>query len=190
MSTAVLLWVRIHPERDNGRGVAVRAEAAPAPDMSDLVWTGEKTETDETDHCATVDAVGLEPGTTYWYQFVVGDERSPVGRTRTAPAAGADHVRLAAFSCQRITHGWFTAHADLARRAEDPATDVDLVLCLGDHAGRRAARAVDRRPGRIRSPLEGDRQPADVLALADRPAISRPVARGRYLPRMAIRPTT
>jgi len=131
--TAVLLWVRIHPERDNGRGIAVRVEVAPAPDMADLVWTGETTATDETDHCVTVDAVGLEPGTTYWYQFVVGDERSTVGRTRTAPDAGVDHMRLAAFSCQRITHGWFTAHADLARLAEDPATDVDLVLCLGDY---------------------------------------------------------
>ena len=133
MPTAVLLWTRVHPSLDAGGGVVVGVEVASTPTFDDLIWNTATQVTDATDHCLTVDDTGLVPGRTYWYRFRVADELSPVGRTRTAPSSGVDHLRLAAFSCQRLTHGYFTAHADLARLADDPATDVDLVLCLGDY---------------------------------------------------------
>jgi alkaline phosphatase D len=52
-----------------------------------------------------------------------------VGLTRTAPEHGAEveSMSLAVFSCQRFTHGHYTAHADLAEQAPD------LVVCLGDY---------------------------------------------------------
>lgn len=52
---------------------------------------------------AQVEAGGLQPWTTYNYQFTVCDSEnsSPVGRTKTSPASDADvdEVKLAVFSC-------------------------------------------------------------------------------------------
>lgn len=133
---AVLLWTRVHPERDSGDGVPIGVDVATTAAFGpSTVATFTAVATAATDHCVTIDATGLEPATTYWYRFRFGEVLSPIGRTRTAPAAGsrAGRVRIAAFSCQRWTQGWFTAHADLASLADDPATDVDLVVCLGDY---------------------------------------------------------
>lgn len=132
--TSVLLWTRVHPAMDSGSGVPVMVEVATRPDMGGpIVRELVATATPLRDHCLTFDVDGLDPATTYWYRFSAGTERSPVGRTRTAPVGGVERMRVAAFSCQRWTHGHFTAHADLAALALDPATDVDLVLSLGDY---------------------------------------------------------
>ena len=40
-------------------------------------------------HSLHVEVQGLEPERWYWYRFSAGDAQSPVGRTRTAPRAGA-----------------------------------------------------------------------------------------------------
>ena len=56
-------------------------------------------------HSVHVELDGLEPGREYFYQFSYRDELSPVGRTRTAPAA-RERVRSLAFafaSCQAGT---------------------------------------------------------------------------------------
>jgi alkaline phosphatase D len=131
---SVLLWTRAHPERDRGAGIPIRVEVATAPDFgARTIWDGSVTATGARDHCVTVEASGLEPGTTYWYRFSYDGIVSPLGRTRTAPVGSVDRMRVAAFSCQRWTHGHFTAHADLAALANDPATDIDLVVSLGDY---------------------------------------------------------
>lgn len=131
---SVLLWTRAHPERDRGPGIPVRVEVATAPDFgARTVWDGSATATALRDHCVTVEVSGLAPGTTYWYRFTYDGVVSPIGRTRTAPVGHVDRMRIAAFSCQRWTHGYFSAHADLAALADDPATDIDLVICLGDY---------------------------------------------------------
>lgn len=72
---------------------------------------------------------GLQPDRTYWYRFHSGGVVSPVGRTRTAPAADAvvSRLRLALASCQHYEQGHYAAHADMARQ------DVDFVLFLGDY---------------------------------------------------------
>lgn len=50
-----------------------------------------------------VEAEGLEPFTKYYYQFTVcdSDNKSPIGRTKTAPAPDDDvsELSLAVFSC-------------------------------------------------------------------------------------------
>lgn len=136
--SAVLLWTRVHPALDAGSGVELEVELATTLQFgSSVAWRTKVLATAATDHCVTVDATGLEPGTTYWYRFLfgVGEERasSPACRTRTAPEGGVERMRIAAFSCQRFTHGFYTAHADLASLAASPDTDVDLVLSLGDY---------------------------------------------------------
>ncbi|MBU0726968.1 MAG: alkaline phosphatase D family protein [Alphaproteobacteria bacterium] len=80
-------------------------------------------------HSVHVVVSGLEPGRWYFYRFQAGGARSPVGRTRTAPAPGAalQKLRLAFASCQQYEHGYFTAFRHMA------AQDFDLVLHLGDY---------------------------------------------------------
>lgn len=50
-----------------------------------------------------VEAAKLKPFTTYYYQFQVcnSDNRSPVGRTKTAPESDdkVDQINLAVYSC-------------------------------------------------------------------------------------------
>jgi alkaline phosphatase D len=76
-----------------------------------------------------VDADGLEPDTWYHYRFRVGDHVSPVGRTRTFPAAGAapERMRVAVANCQDYQFGRYAAYRHMA--ADEP----DAVLFLGDY---------------------------------------------------------
>jgi alkaline phosphatase D len=76
-----------------------------------------------------VDVRGLEPSRVYWYRFVAQDARSPVGRTRTAPAAGdaVGRLRFAIASCQHYEQGYYGAYRHMV------ADDLDLVAFLGDY---------------------------------------------------------
>lgn len=80
-------------------------------------------------HSVHVEVAGLRPDRWYWYDFRAGSEVSPLGRTRTAPGAGAMPAALkyAFASCQHWETGYFTAYQHMA--AENP----DLVVHLGDY---------------------------------------------------------
>jgi alkaline phosphatase D len=80
------------------------------------------------DYTVKLDAAGLQPGTTYYYDFAAEGERSPVGRTRTLPAGATERLRLAVTSCSNHAAGYFNAYRRIAERA-----DLDLVLHLGDY---------------------------------------------------------
>jgi alkaline phosphatase D len=121
-STAVLLWTRLA----GGAGAADWLLAAD-PDLHEVVASGRATTGPERDHTVVVDVEGLEPATTYWYRFTAGDDRSPVGRTRTLPGAGADRFRIATVSCARYTEAPLGVYRAVAER------EVDLVLHLGDY---------------------------------------------------------
>jgi len=132
---AVLLWTRVDPALDVGNGVEIRVEVATDRAFEAIVFTDTVMAKAERDHTMIVDATGLASATVYHYRFTVGDRASPAGRTRTAPApdAAVDRCRVAWFSCQKWTHGYFNGHHDLSWMAADPATDVDLVISLGDY---------------------------------------------------------
>ncbi len=148
---SVVLWTRLAPmpfEDDGGMGnapVEVAWEMATDESMTTTVAHGTTTATAEWAHSVHVEVTGLQPATWYWYQFRVGDVESPIGRTRTAPAAGTDvdRFRFAFASCQRWDVGLYTAYRDMASH------DVDLVVHLGDyiyesqHSGRDLLRAGD-----------------------------------------------
>lgn len=83
------------------------------------------------DHCVRVRLTDLQPRQTLYYRFLVdtadGWRRSPVGRTRTAPAADADvPVRYASMSCQDYSGRWYNTLLPLLDE------DLDFVLHLGD----------------------------------------------------------
>jgi phosphodiesterase/alkaline phosphatase D-like protein len=121
------LWTRVSvPAADTA---PVCWTVATDPDLSDVVARGTVAAEPARDHTVHVAVTGLQPATTYWYGFATGDERSPVGRTRTLPAAGAplDRIRLGVVCCAHYATGYFNAYARLADR------DVDLVVHLGDY---------------------------------------------------------
>jgi alkaline phosphatase D len=130
----VVLWTRLAPDPLAGGGMggqAVEVEWLIARDdgMKDVVRSGTASALPELAHSVHVEVAGLDPDRVYWYRFRAGGAESPVGRTRTAPAAGASvqGLRFAFASCQNYVQGYYTAHASLARE------ELDVVFFLGDY---------------------------------------------------------
>lgn len=132
---SVVLWTRLAPEPlagDGGipdRSVAVQWRVAADDGMNEIVEKGKTKAEPALGHSVHVDVRGLAPNTEYFYQFRVGSYRSPVGRTKTAPAAGTevDALTFAFVSCQNYPSGYYTAHRQLAREK------LDLAVHLGDY---------------------------------------------------------
>jgi alkaline phosphatase D len=130
----VVLWTRLAPDPLGGGGMpperaAVRWEIASDEGFGRIVQRGDVLAVPELAHAVHVEVEGLEPDRVYWYRFISGGEASPVGRTRTAPAAASrpDRFALAFASCQHYETGYFTAHRHLAEE------DLNLVVFLGDY---------------------------------------------------------
>ena len=93
-------------------------------------------------HSVHVEVEGLQPFRHYWYRFTLtGGEASPVGRARTAPAAGSevDRLRLAVAGCQHWEAGFFDAWGHLAAEP-----DLDLVFHYGDYIYEGASRPLGK----------------------------------------------
>ncbi len=129
-----VIWTRLAPRPIEGggmdpEGVAMRWEVASDESFSRVVCQGSVDALPDHAHAVHVEVEGLDPARGYFYRFLAGGEASPVGHSRTAPAAGRgdQHLRLAFASCQHYEQGYFTAHRHLA------AEGVDLVAFLGDY---------------------------------------------------------
>jgi alkaline phosphatase D len=131
---SVILWTRILPNPLDATSsprlaVPLRWEVAADDAFRTIVAKGSAIATPELAHSVRVNVVGLQPARWYWYRFLLGDAVSPVGRTRTAPAAGSmpDMLKLAVASCQHWEFGSYAAHRHIA------AANPDLVAFLGDY---------------------------------------------------------
>jgi alkaline phosphatase D len=96
----VVLWTRLAPDPLNGGGVPdrkvpVQWQLATDEGFGDIVREGSEFARPELAHSVHVEVTGLNPASEYLYRFRAGPELSPVGRTRTAPAADARIERLA-----------------------------------------------------------------------------------------------
>ncbi len=122
----VTLWTRL---TGLAMPASVRWEVAADDSMRSIVRSGESLADPEWAHSVHVDVQGLEPERWYWYRFSAGDAQSPIGRTRTAPAAKAQPARLrfAFASCQQYEQGYYGAYRHIV--ADEP----DLVAFLGDY---------------------------------------------------------
>lgn len=130
----VVLWTRLAPDPLNGGGlppadIEVRWEVARDEGFRDIVRAGRALAASQQAHSVHVEVDGLAPARWYWYRFMANDAVSPIGRTRTAPAAGArvERLRFAFASCQQYEQGFYAAHRHMA------AEDLDLVVFLGDY---------------------------------------------------------
>lgn len=132
----VVLWTRVTPSANAtpgsgvGERVTVRWEVAEDPRFERIVSTGNHATGPMSDHTVKVDAAGLAPGAWYYYRFSLRGVRSPVGRTRTAPATDASPagLRFGVASCSNYQAGHFAAYRRMAERG-----DLDAVLHLGDY---------------------------------------------------------
>jgi alkaline phosphatase D len=130
-----VIWTRLAPEPmaiGNGMpGAPVEVEWEVGDDaaFSKVVKSGKTVARPELAHSVHVEVDGLMPDRPYWYRFTAGGSRSPVGRARTTPAAGAavKHLRFGVAGCQHYEEGFFTGYRYLAKE------DVDFVFCYGDY---------------------------------------------------------
>jgi alkaline phosphatase D len=95
-SDSVILWTRVAPTSDN--------------DLSNVTVSGTvPLYNHNTEEYIEVEAKDLQAFTEYYYQFSVcdSDVKSPLGRTKTAPAADDDitSLGLAVFSCSNFPTG-------------------------------------------------------------------------------------
>lgn len=122
----VILWTRV--TAPGAAPMAVRWQIAADPGFRRVANEGIVTALPVRDHTVKVDALGLEPGRSYYYRFSTGREESPIGRTRTLPERTVGRLRLGVVSCSNLPFGYFSAYRHLAARH-----DLDLVLHLGDY---------------------------------------------------------
>lgn len=134
-ATSVVLWTRLVPEPfapDGGMGkdsVRVTWELGEDELVRKVVQSGTTLATPELGHSVHLEVQNLQPDRHYWFRFRAGDAESPIGRTRTLPAADTmpKAARFAVTSCQNWEQGLFTAYTQM--RNDDP----DLVFHLGDY---------------------------------------------------------
>ncbi len=130
----VVLWTRLAPDPLHGGGmsaepVMVDWDVASDERFERTVQSGRARALAPYAHALHVEVQGLEPDRWYWYRFRVGNEVSPLGRTKTAPALEAtpSRLRFAFASCQQYEQGFYTAYRHMV------ADDLDLVVHLGDY---------------------------------------------------------
>lgn len=134
-STSVVLWTKLATaplEADGGmkpEAIGVAWEVAEDESMKKIVAKGTTPAAPAFGHSVHVEVNGLKPDRWYWYRFMAGDAVSPIGRTRTFPAAAVmpEKLRFAFASCQHYETGYYTAYEQMAK------DDLDLVIHLGDY---------------------------------------------------------
>ncbi len=130
-----VLWTRLAPDPLIPAGgmppatVDVRYEVASDRRFRRIVARGVAHATPDWGHSVHLEIDGLEPERPYWYRFHAGDATSPVGQTRTAPAADAapERLRFALASCQQYEQGYYAAYRHML------ADDLDLIVHVGDY---------------------------------------------------------
>jgi alkaline phosphatase D len=133
-ANSVVLWTRLAPAPLDGGGMdpipyELKWEVAADDSFSNILQNGTAVADPYLAHSIHVEVTGLEPAREYFYRFIVGDEVSQTGRTKTAPAMGQaiDQIRFGFASCSNYEHGYFGAYRDMA------AQNLDLVFHVGDY---------------------------------------------------------
>ncbi len=127
LSDRIILWTRVDAV-DPAKPVPVRWRIAEDEALTRVVNGGEVQALPWRDHCVKIDADGLQPGRTWYFQFEAEGIKSPVGRTRTLPVGDVTSLKFAVASCSNYPFGFFNAYAGIAKR-----DDLDAVLHLGDY---------------------------------------------------------
>lgn len=122
----VVIWTRVTTQVQEP--VEVTWTVASDPAFSQIVASGTTLAKPEADYTVNVDVAGLEPASRYFYKFEALGQTSPLGKTKTLPTEGAQHLRFAQVSCAKFNAGFFNVYGRIA--AHD---DLDFLLHLGDY---------------------------------------------------------
>ena len=125
---SVMLWTRV-AGAGAGQSVSVRLQVSANADFSTLVVDSTLNALPDWDYTLRNKVTGLMAGTTYYYRFIAGSQTSPVGRTKTAPAAGTplSQLKFAFITCQ----DWSVNH--WAGMEELVSEDLDFIVHMGDY---------------------------------------------------------
>jgi alkaline phosphatase D len=126
LTNRVILWTRVTVAGDER--VTVEWLVAEDAAMRRVVQRGVTSTNIGFDYTVKVDVTRLDPGRTYYYQFIANGVPSPVGRTKTLPVGNVARGRFAVVSCSNYPYGYFNAYRNIAARA-----DLDFVTHLGDY---------------------------------------------------------
>lgn len=132
MADRVILWTRLSQTQSDA---PVTWVLATDPQLTNVVRSSgdgvdaaaQARATMARDYTVKLDVTGLQPGTTYYYQFSALGQQSPIGRTRTAPET-AEQLRFAVCSCSKYHQAYWNSYAHIAKRR-----DLDAVLHCGDY---------------------------------------------------------
>jgi len=130
-----VIWTKLAPRPLEPHGgmpmsiLPVSWEVASDDRFATIVAKGEARAFPDLGHSVHVEVAGLEPDRPYWYRFSIGSDRSPYGRARTLPRAGASvqSLKFGVCGCQHFESGFYTAYRDLA--LED---DLAFIFHYGD----------------------------------------------------------
>lgn len=134
---SVILWTRVEDPELADADAELTLELAEDPEFSAPLELEGAARTRvpaqaQFDRCAKAKVRGLAPATTYYYRFIHrradGRYASPVGRTRTAPAADSDaKLRFAVANCQDYNGRYYNSYAHMA------TMELDFIIHLGDY---------------------------------------------------------
>lgn len=134
---SVILWTRVVDDAGGAGDLVLELQVAIDAAFTQRVPVNgadslELTVAAAFDHCVKVKLKGLNAAAIYYYRFVYesGGVRyaSRVGRTKTAPAAGADvPVKFAYVSCQDFIGRYYNTYILLVEE------ELDFVVHLGDY---------------------------------------------------------
>jgi alkaline phosphatase D len=129
-----VLWTRLAPRPVDGGGmpdrpVPVSWQVSEDERFIRVRAAGAEIARPDLGHSVHVEVGGLRPDREYFYRFRVGNELSPVGRSRTAPPPEAvnQQLRFAFASCHNWQDGFYTAYHHMAQE------DLAFVAFLGDY---------------------------------------------------------
>lgn len=127
LADRIMLWT--HAKIPNSsESVLLTWQVSTSSTFDTLVASGSLTTTADTAYTGKVDATGLSAGNTYFYRFLDASRNaSPVGTTRTLPAASAASVKFAVFSCTLYSAGYFNAYDAAAK------SGAQYAIHLGDY---------------------------------------------------------
>lgn len=140
-----VIWTRLCPDPVDEHGgmpfgpVDVDWFVYEDEGMTTLAQKGKATAWPELGHSVHVELSGLKPDRPYWYRFILGRDKTPLGRARTLPLPGSklDSIRFGVAGCQHYEHGLFTAYRHLSRE------EVAFVWHYGDYIYEDRARQVN-----------------------------------------------
>ena len=131
LSDRVIIWTRVTLTDDDiaaDKSVPVEWKVATDETMTNIVSSGITETNSDVDYTVKIDAEGLSPNTTYYYQFTGPLEvTTDVGQTKTLPVGYVESVKLAVCSCANYPAGYFNVYQAIAQ------SDADVVIHLGDY---------------------------------------------------------